>query len=112
MIGKVNSAGGIKKLVMAKGENSAGHGQEFNVSLTCDFDPLVVVAVGPNTFSATGVYHTDYRLTKNSAWQSDKSPYFEGIIKVSGRTITAGPFEKDEQLTRFNGKILAFGFPD
>lgn len=112
MIGKVNSAGGPKKLVVAQGSNSAGLGKEFYTTLTCDFDPLVVVAVGPDVFGPYGRYQTNYRLSKSDNWQSDKSSHSAGILSISGRTITAGPFEEDDTGPTYSGKILAFGFVD
>ncbi len=112
MIGKVNSAGGIKKLVMAQASNSAALGKTFYTTLTCDFDPLVVVAVGPYGWGGTDIYQTNYRLTKNGSWQIDKPAIAASYISISGRTITAGPFTEDDTGPGYDGKILAFGFPD
>lgn len=109
MIGKVNSAGGIKKLVTAQ-SSAKGYRSDFYVSLTCDFDPLIVIAFGPRYSS--GGYQTSYRLTKNSAWQVHDGSSYNGLINISGRAITAGPFINDDTGIIKDGYILAFGFPD
>lgn len=111
MIGKVNSAGGIKKLVMAQGEDSSGVGGTFYVNLTCDFDPLVVVAAGPYYSVGPGNYQVKYKLTKNGVWQEAilDNP---GLINISGRTLRAGPFQNPDQGFTGTGYIIAFGFPD
>ena len=111
MIGKVNSAGGIKKLVMAQGEDSSGLGESFYVNLTCDFDPLVVVAAGPYRSVNTGNYQVKYKLTKNGAWQ-EAIPVNSGLINISGRTLRAGPFSNADTGFTGTGYIIAFGFPD
>ena len=111
MIGKVNSAGGIKKLVMAQGEDSSGLGKEFYVNLTCDFDPLVVIAVGPSRSKGTGNYQVKYKLTKNGVWQ-EVIPVNSGLINISGRTVRAGPFSNPDTGFAGTGYIIAFGFPD
>ena len=111
MIGKVNSAGGIKKLVMAQGEDSSGLGKTFYVNLTCDFDPLVVVAAGPCRSEGTGNYQVKYKLTKNGAWQ-EALPVNSGFIVISGRTLRAGPFSNPDTGFAGTGYIIAFGFPD
>lgn len=109
MIGKVNSAGGIKKLVVAQ-SSKTGTRNNFYVNLTCDFDPLVVIAFGPSYSSYN--FQTKYRLTKNSAWQTYAGSNHNGIINISGRTITAGPFINNDIGPIHDGYILAFGFPD
>lgn len=111
MIGKVNSAGGIKKLVMAQGEDSSGVGGTFYVNLTCDFDPLVVVAAGPSHSGGPGNYQVKYKLTKNGVWQ-DAIPKNSSLINISGRTLRAGPFSNPKQGFTGTGYIIAFGFPD
>ena len=111
MIGKVNSAGGIKKLVMAQGEDSSGLGKTFYVNLTCDFDPLVVVAAGPSHSGGPGNYQVKYKLTKNGAWQ-EAIPDNPGLINISGRTLRAGPFSNPDTGYPGTGYIIAFGFPD
>ena len=107
MIGKVNSAGGIKKLVMAQGENSSGLGGTFYVNL----DPLVVVAAGPSHSVGPGNYQVKYKLTKNGVWR-DVIPKNSSLINISGRTLRAGPFSNPEQGFTGTGYIIAFGFPD
>ena len=111
MIGKVNSAGGIKKLVMAQGEDSSGLGKTFYVNLTCDFDPLVVVAAGPSHSGGPGNYQVKYKLTKNGVWQ-EAIPENSGLINISGRTLRAGPFSNPDTGVTGTGYIIAFGFPD
>lgn len=111
MIGKVNSAGGIKKLVMAQGEDSSGVGGTFYVNLTCDFDPLVVVAAGPYRSAASDNYQVRYKLTKNGVWQN-AIPGNSGLINISGRTLRAGPFSNADTGVAVAGYIIAFGFPD
>lgn len=111
MIGKVNSAGGIKKLVVAQGEDSSGVGETFYVNLTCDFDPLVVVAAGPYHSVGPGNYQVKYKLTKNGVWQ-DAIPENSSLINISGRTLRAGPFSNPEHGFTGTGYIIAFGFPD
>lgn len=108
MIGKVNSAGGIKKLVVAQ-SSKTGIRDNFYVNLTCDFDPLVVIAFGPQYSSY--IFQTKYRLTKNSAWQTYDGSNHSNAINISGRTITAGPFINDDIGPIKDGYILAFGFP-
>lgn len=107
MVGRTNAGAGIKKLVMAKAEKAGAQGTKFYVTLTCDFDPLVITVKGPDELSDTGRVRTNWRLTKNSGWESDGSYY----ISVSGRTITAGPFIHDNSYSTY-GYILAYGFPD
>ena len=111
MIGKVNSAGGIKKLVMAQGEESSDVGGTFYVNLTCDFDPLVVVAAGPYESVGPGNYQVKYKLTKNGVWQA-AIPLDPGLINISGRTLRAGPFSNPDTGFAGTGYIIAFGFPD
>ena len=111
MIGKVNSAGGIKKLVMAQGEDSSGLGEQFYVNLTCDFDPLVVVAAGPSHAGGPGNYQVKYKLTKNGVWR-DAIPENSSLINISGRTLSAGPFSNPDTGYPGTGYIIAFGFPD
>ena len=111
MIGKVNSAGGIKKLVVAQGEDSSGVGGTFYVNLTCDFDPLVVVAAGPYYSVGPGNYQVKYKLTKNGVWQ-EAIPDNPGLIDISGRTLRAGPFSNPDTGSPGAGYIIAFGFPD
>lgn len=111
MIGKVNSAGGIKKLVMAQGEESASLGESFYVNLTCDFDPLVVIAAGPSRSEGPGNYQVKYKLTKNGVWQN-AIPTNSGLIDISGRTLRAGPFSNPDTGFTGTGYIIAFGFPD
>ena len=111
MIGKVNSAGGIKKLVMAQGEDSSSVGGTFYVNLTCDFAPLVVVAAGPSHSGGPGNYQVKYKLTKNGVWQA-AIPFDPGLINISGRTLRAGPFSNPDTGSTGTGYIIAFGFPD
>ena len=107
MIGKVNSAGGIKRLVMAQAENSAASGDVY-VTLTCDFDPLVIFAYG--SLHAVGKREAKWRLTKDGNWTSSNTAHHtESGITVSGRTITAGPYRSNNSA---EGYVFAFGFPD
>lgn len=107
MIGKVNSAGGIKRLVMAQAENSAASGDVY-VTLTCDFDPLVIFAYG--SLYSTGKNEAKWRLTKDGNWTSSNTAHHtESGITVSGRTITAGPYRSNDSAV---GYVFAFGFPD
>lgn len=107
MIGKVNSAGGIKRLVMAQAENSAASGDVY-VTLTCDFDPLVIFAYG--SLYSVGKSEAKWRLTKDGNWTSSNTAHqTESGITVSGRTITAGPYRSDDST---EGYVFAFGFPD
>lgn len=107
MIGKVNSAGGIKRLVMAQAENSAASGDVY-VTLTCDFDPLVIFAYG--SLYAAGKSEAKWRLTKDGNWTSSNTAHHkESDITVSGRTITAGPYRNNDSA---GGYVFAFGFPD
>lgn len=107
MIGKVNSAGGIKKLVMAQAENSAASGDVY-VTLTCDFDPLVIFAYG--SLYNVGKSEAKWRLTKDGNWTSSNTAHqTASSITVSGRTITAGPYESNDSA---EGYVFAFGFPD
>ena len=108
MIGKVNSAGGIKRLVMAQSGNSAASGDVY-VTLTCDFDPLVIFTYG--SFYSTGKSEAKWRLTKDGNWTSSSTAHhMESIITVSGRTITAGPYRSNDS-TGSDGYVFAFGFP-
>lgn len=107
MIGKVNSAGGIKRLVMAQAENSAASGDVY-VTLTCDFDPLVIFAYG--SLNVVGKNEAKWRLTKDGNWTSSNTAHHtESGITVSGRTITAGPYRSSGSA---EGYVFAFGFPD
>lgn len=107
MIGKVNSAGGIKRLVMAQAENSAASGDVY-VTLTCDFDPLVIFAYG--SLNAVGKNEAKWRLTKDGNWTSSNTAHHtESGITVSGRTITAGPYRSSGSA---EGYVFAFGFPN
>ena len=107
MIGKVNSAGGIKRLVMAQAENSAASGDVY-VTLTCDFDPLVIFAYG--SLHAVGKSEAKWRLTKDGNWTSSNTAHqTASSITVSGRTITAGPYINNGSA---EGYVFAFGFPD
>ncbi len=108
MIGRTNAGAGIKKLAMAKAATAGARGANFYVTLTCDFDPLVISIKGPDLQSKTGRTQTNWRLTKNGGWNSDETSSY---IAVSGRTITAGPFIYDTSYSQ-NAQILAYGFPD
>ena len=109
MIGKVNSAGGIKRLVMAQAENSAASGDVY-VTLTCDFDPLVIFAYG--SFYTVGKSEAKWRLTKDGNWTSSNTAHHTASdITVSGRTITAGPYRSSDSTGGY-GYVFAFGFPD
>ena len=107
MIGKVNSAGGIKRLVMAQAENSAASGDVY-VTLTCDFDPLVIFAYG--SLNTVGKNEAKWRLTKDGNWTSSNTAHHTASgITVSGRTITAGPYRSNGSA---EGYVFAFGFPN
>ena len=107
MIGKVNSAGGRKRLVMAQAENSAASGDVY-VTLTCDFDPLVIFAYG--SLNTVGKSEAKWRLTKDGNWTSSNTAHHTASgITVSGRTITAGPHRNNGSA---EGYVFAFGFPN
>ena len=107
-IGRTNaSAGGAKPLVTATARLTiAGH-KSGTVSLTCDFDPLVVYAVGPNYIGSQYANSSIYRLNADDPWSA-----YEGnmSISVSGRTISAS-FTSDID---FNATAIvrAWGFQD
>lgn len=113
MIGRTNAGAGIKKLAMAKAEKSAPLGDEFYVTLTCDFDPQVIYTGGPIFGNKTGRSELKWRLTKNDAWANNLGTNVSyDFITVSGRTITAGPFEEDTTGPIYSGYVFAYGFPD
>lgn len=117
MVGRVNSGGGLGKLVTAYAEKSVPPDSDFSgatyVTLTCDFDPLVIATAGPNYFDETGTSNAAYRLSKKDSWiaafyQSGGSIAY---ISISGRTITAGPF-KGHQNYDATAYLRAWGLPD
>ena len=113
MVGRTNAGAGIKKLEMAKAEKSAAAGKSFYITVTCDFDPLVITVKGPDGSGESGneITQTNWRLTKNSDWEISKG-VGANIISLTGRTIKAGPFEETSTGALFNGQVLAYGFPD
>lgn len=116
MVGRVNSGGGLGKLVTAYAEKSvpqdSGSSEVTYVTLTCDFDPLVIATAGPNYFDETGTSDAAYRLSKKDSWID--AYYQNGLISyisISGRTITAGPF-KGHQNYDTTAYLRAWGLPD
>lgn len=117
MVGRVNSGGGLGKLVTAYAEKSvpqdSGSSEVTYVTLTCDFDPLVIATAGPNYFDETGTSDAAYRLSKKDSWIDAYDQYGGSIpfISISGRTITAGPF-KGHQNYDATACLRAWGLPD
>ena len=117
MVGRVNSGGGLGKLVTAYAEKSVPSDSDFSgatyVTLTCDFDPLVIATAGPNYFDSTGTSDASYRLSKKDSWIAayDRYTGVPSYISISGRTITAGPFTgyQNEHTTAY---LSAWGLPD
>lgn len=113
MVGRTNAAaGGGGKLVTAFTSKSIpSDGTRTYITLTCDFDPLVVYTEGPNYFGSLYENESRFRLSKDGAWQysgfvkTNQSP----IISISGRTVTAS-FRTDE--SSCTGYLHAWGFPD
>ena len=116
MVGRVNSGGGLGKLVTAYAEKSvprdSGSSKSTYVTLTCDFDPLVIATAGPNYFDDTGISDAVYRLSKKDSWIAAYDGYaLNSYISISGRTITAGPF-KGHQDYGTTAYLRAWGLPD
>lgn len=117
MVGRVNSGGGLGKLVTAYAEKSVPSDSDFSgatyVTLTCDFDPLVIATAGPNYFDSTGTSDAAYRLSKKDSWIDAYNRYtgVPSYISISGRTITAGPF-KGHQNNDTTAYLRAWGLPD
>lgn len=110
MIGKVNSAGSIKKLVSATASDSVpSTGRDTYVTLTCDFDPIVIYATGPDNTSSYGFNEVRYRNDKDSPWQN--ASQFSPMITVNGRTISC-PFRTTEPAYAADAFLWAWGFPD
>ena len=117
MVGRVNSGGGLGKLVTAYAEKSvprdSGSPKSTYVTLTCDFDPLVIATAGPNYSDPTGISDAAYRLSKKDSWIAAYGRYsgLPSYISISGRTITAGPFTgyQNEHTTAY---LSAWGLPD
>lgn len=116
MVGRVNSGGGLGKLVTAYAEKSVPQHSDppevTYVTLTCDFDPLVIATAGPSYFDDTGASDAAYRLSKKDSWIAayDRNALYS-YISISGRTITAGPFKghQDYDTTAY---LRAWGLPD
>ena len=116
MVGRVNSGGGLGKLVTAYAEKSVPQDSDFSgatyVTLTCDFDPLVIATAGPNYFDDTGTSDAMYRLSKKDSWIAAYDRYaLNSYISVSGRTITAGPFNGHQNYAT-TAYLRAWGLPD
>ena len=117
MVGRVNSGGGLGKLVTAYAEKSVPQDSDSSgatyVTLTCDFDPLVIATAGPNYFDSTGTSDAAYRLSKKDSWIAayDRYSGVPSYISISGRTITAGPF-KGHQNHDTTAYLRAWGLPD
>ena len=116
MVGRVNSGGGLGKLVTAYAEKSVPSDSDSSaatyVTLTCDFDPLVIATAGPNYFDDTGISDAVYRLSKKDSWIAAYDGYaLNSYISISGRTITAGPF-KGHQDYGTTAYLRAWGLPD
>ena len=116
MVGRVNSGGGLGKLVTAYAEKSirqhSDSSQDTYVTLTCDFDPLVIATAGPSYRDPTGTSDAAYRLSKKDSWIAAYDGYaLNSYISISGRTITAGPFKghQDYDTTAY---LRAWGLPD
>ena len=112
MIGRTNAiaAGGGELVTAFTSKSIPNDGTSTYITLTCDFDPLIVYAEGPNNFGDLYENESRYRLTKKDAWQysgyvkSHQSP----IISISGRTVTVS-FRTNDGGT---GYLRAWGFPD
>lgn len=117
MVGRVNSGGGLGKLVTAYAEKSVPPKSDSSeakyVTLTCDFDPLVIATAGPNYYDSTGTSDAAYRLSKKDSWIAAYNRNGGSIlyISISGRTITAGPF-KGHQNSNTTAYLRAWGLPD
>ena len=112
MIGRTNAiaAGGGELVTAFTSKSIPNDGTRTYITLTCDFDPLVVYAEGPNMFGNLYENESRYRLTKEDAWQYSgfvKSNQSQ-IISISGRTVTVS-FRTDDGGT---GYLRAWGFPD
>lgn len=117
MVGRVNSGGGLGKLVTAYAEKSVPSNSDSSgttyVTLTCDFDPLVIATAGPNYYDDTGTSDAAYRLNKKDSWIAayNQNGGQISFISISGRTITAGPF-KGHQNYDTTAYLRAWGLPD
>ena len=117
MVGRVNSGGGLGKLVTAYAEKSVPSDSDFSadtyVTLTCDFDPLVIATAGPSYNASTGTSDAAYRLSKKDSWIAAYARY-SGVpqyISISGRTITAGAVN-GHQNRDTKAYLRAWGLPD
>lgn len=117
MVGRVNSGGGLGKLVTAYAEKTVPRDsdppKDTYVTLTCDFDPLVIATAGPNYSEPTGTSDAAYRLSKKDSWIDayNRDAGVPSYISISGRTITAGPF-KGHQSYSTTAYLCAWGLPD
>lgn len=117
MVGRVNSGGGLGKLVTAYAEKSVparpDPPEDTYVTLTCDFDPLVIATAGPSYNASTGTSDAAYRLNKKDSWIAAYNQYGGSIkfISISGRTITAGPFNGHMNYDT-TAYLRAWGLPD
>lgn len=117
MVGRVNSGGGLGKLVTAYAEKAvparSDSPEVTYVTLTCDFDPLVIATAGPSNNAATGTSDAAYRLNKKDSWIAAYNQYGGSIkfISISGRTITAGPFNGHMNYDT-TAYLRAWGLPD
>lgn len=110
MIGRTNAiaAGGGELVTAFTSKSIPNDGTRTYITLTCDFDPLVVYAEGPNMFGSLYENESRYRLTKEDAWQKSGYPNSSNIISINGRTVTVS-FRTDDGGTGF---LRAWGFPD
>ena len=116
MVGRVNSGGGLGKLVTAYAEQSvparSDSPEATYVTLTCDFDPLVIATAGPDYSNPTGISDAAYRLSKKDSWIAAYDGYaLNSYISISGRTITAGPFNGHMNYDT-TAYLRAWGLPD
>lgn len=113
MVGRTNAiaAGGGELVTAFTSKSIPSDGTRTYITLTCDFDPLVVYAEGPNYFGDLYENESRYRLTKEDAWQYSgfvKSNNQSPTISISGRTVTVS-FRTNDGGT---GYLRAWGFPD
>ena len=112
MVGRVNSGGGLGKLVTAYAEETvpispdAEDPKKRYVTLTCDFDPLIIIWEGPTLTDFDGVGGMLYRLSRRDDW-TDSSH----TLAINNRTIKAGPFNGN-LYAECAAWIRAWGLPD
>lgn len=109
MVGRTNAvSGGGGKLVKAVGKVTSSS-TPFAVSVTCDFDPLIVVPMKSGLFN--GISDMKYRYSKDSDWLTSYKDIGNvntaSNISINGRTVTVSNY-KDST----TGYVVVFGFPD